>query len=409
MPTILLCARRADFDGLTFDAAATRAGAELQLVTDDTAATRGAITASFAREPEAARAALDALRGTPVDGIIPVGDAAGWLAATLAQSLEVPLHAPAAVALAGDALRARGRWMAAGLLVPWFVTVPAHGDTDLDRLTRLRFPCVVRVAGLPASRVGLRCDSLDEVMTSRARLAAWLSTTARLRDAADDDTLLIEGEVAGPELVLVGVLELGALRVFALFERVVVGATTAAEIHVTPARFAPARQQVIAAHIARAAFALGLHHGPIEATCRLQADDVVVLDVAPRAARGWLAGTVPVVSPARDRCTLADVLVAHALGRSLEHYGHQAMASGVLRIGVPTAGRLVGCEPVGEMAGSPWVTSVETLATIGDRVHPAPEGGPVLQVRAAGAHPDDVVGTLAAAALRLQVTVDADV
>lgn len=406
MPTILLCARVADLRGADFEAAASRAGVTLPLITDDVDRPDGAIAVDLARRPASVRIALDALAGTPIDGVLVVSDAAAWLASSIARALEVPLHAPAAVEVAADALLARGRWMAAGLPVPWLVTVPARGDEDLERLTRLRFPCVVRVARLAASRVAIRCDSLDQVMAARTRLAAWLQTEVLRRDTGDDDTLLIEAEVPGTELVLVGTLEFGALRVFALFERVgLAEGEGASDIHVTPARLPPARQQVIAGHIARAAFALGLHHGPLEATCRVDGDDVVVLDVAPRAARGWLAAAVPVVSPDRERCTLADVFLAQACGHSLEHYGHQALSSGVLRVGVAAPGRLVACDVGAAVETSPWVTDVAVAAAPGAAVGPAPEGEPVLRVSAQGAEPDGVVATLVEVASRLRVSV----
>lgn len=406
MPTVLLCARRADLQGTDFQAAASRAGVTLPLLTDDVDRPARAVAVDLARRPGNVRTALEALAGMHVDGVLVVSDAAGWLASSIAQALEVPLHAPAAVEVAGDALLARGRWMAAGLPVPWLVTVPARGDEDLERLTRLRFPCVVRVARLAASRVAIPCGSLDDVMAARTRLAAWLSTDVLRCDTGGDDTLLIEGEVPGTELVLVGTLELGALRVFALLERVMLGGGhQPADVHVTPARVPPARQQVIAGHIARAAFALGLHHGPLEATCRVDGDDVVVLDVAPRAARGWLAAALPVVSPDRERCTLEDVLLAQACGHSLAHYGHEALSSGVLRVGVAAAGRLVACDVTAAVSASPWVTDVTVDAKPGAVVGPAPEGEPVLRVVAQGAQPDDVVTTLAGVASRLRVSV----
>ena len=79
---------------------------------------------------------LAALEGTPVDGVLAVGDRPAWLAAHIAQAHGLPWHAPEAVAVATHKLLARGRMLAAGLPVPWFVSLPAHGDDDLDRLTR---------------------------------------------------------------------------------------------------------------------------------------------------------------------------------------------------------------------------------------------------------------------------------
>ena len=408
MPTILLCARSADVDVAAFEAASARAGVSLVQVTDEASPGRPSVVASFSRDPAHVHAVLDALRGTPIDGLVAGDDDAAWLAASLAQALEMPLHAPTAVEVAGSALLSRGRWMAAGLPVPWFVTVPASGDEDLERLAQVRFPCVVQPAHRPSGAASLRCADYDALMEARARLGTWQSSDRTRPGTPGGDTLMVEAEVPGQTLVLVGTLELGALRVFALFEQVALpDGAQPAEAYVTPARLEPARQQVIAGHIARAALALGLHHGPVEATARVDTGgEIVVLAVAPRAPRGWLGAAIPVVSPARERCSFADALVAHALGRPLDHYGHQALASGVLVVRAPRGRSLKSIDGLDQVAGHAWVMGVQRRTDVGEPLDDAPSPPIVLDVLAQGAQPDDVVATLADAASRLHVRVE---
>ena len=175
----------------------------------------------------------------------------------------------------------------------------------------------------------------------------------------------------------------------------------------TPARLAPARQHLIAGHIARAALALGLHHGPIHAECRVDGDDIVVLEVAPRPIGGLCARSIPVVAPDGTRCGLEDALLAHALGQSLDRYGHQALASGVLMVPVPETGRLRSVEGVDAVRAMPSVTGVEITAKPGSMLETLPEGGTYPGfVFAEAAQPGDVIDALREAARRLRLVMD---
>jgi hypothetical protein len=197
--------------------------------------------------------------------------------------------------------------------------------------------------------------------------------------------------------------------VFALFEKPdpLDGPFFEETIYVTPARLAPARQHLIAGHIARAALALGLHHGPIHAECRVDGDAIVVLEVAPRPIGGLCARAIPVVAPDGTRCSLEDVLLAHALGQTLDHYGHQAIASGVLMIPVPETGRLRLVEGVEEVRALPLVTAVEITAKAGALLETLPEGGTYPGfVFAQGPQPDEVVDTLRDASSRVRLVME---
>lgn len=415
MPTVLLCSTTLGYQARAFDQAARRAGVTLRIVSDrcdqlENPWGDAAVPARFDRNLDLVPPVLAALADTPVDGVLAVGDRPAWLAAHIAQARGRPWHHPDAVADATHKLRARGRLLAAGLPVPWFVSVPARGDDDLDRLTRVRFPCVIKPVGLSASRGVIRVDSPGALLAARDRLAALLRRAdVRASASTDDETLIVEGFVPGREFALDGVLEQGALRVFALFEKPdpLDGPYFEETIYVTPARLAPTRQHVIAAHIARAALALGLHHGPIHAECRVDDDDVVVLEVAPRPIGGLCARAIPVIAPDGTRCGLEDVLLAHALGHPLEGFGHQAIASGVLMVPVPRPGHLREVEGVDAVLAMPGVSEVVMTAKPGTLLEPLPEGGRYPGfVFAQGEQPDDVIGTLRDASRRLRLVMD---
>jgi hypothetical protein len=414
-PTVLLCTTTVGFQVRAFDEAAHRAGVRLRVVSDrcdqiDDPWGDRAIPARFDRDPGLVPPVLEALRGTAVAGVLAVGDRPAWMGAQLARALGLPWHAPDAVAAATDKLLTRGRLLAAGLPVPWFVTVPARGDDDLDRLTRVRFPCVVKPLGLAASRGVMRADDYDGLLEARDRIATLMQRPdVRAASTSDPDTLLVEGFVPGREFALDGVLERGALRVIALFEKPepLDGPFFEETIYVTPARLPSSRQQVVAGHIARAALALGLHHGPIHAECRVDGDDVVVLEVAPRPIGGLCARAVPVIDPDGRRVALEDVVLAHALGRPLDGFGHEAIASGVLMVPVPASGRLREIVGVEEVRAMPGVTAVQMTAKLGQLLEPLPEGGTYPGfVFAHGAQPGDVVETLTHAAQRLRLVLD---
>jgi hypothetical protein len=397
-PIVLLFANPEGDEARAYGEAARRVGVGLRVVPEPSGA---------ALDPAGADAVLRDLDGVAVAGVLVAGPRAAWIAATVARACGVAWHAPEAVAVATDRLLTRGRWLATGLPTPWFVGLATRGDDDLDRLGRIRLPFVVAASDTTAATGVVRAASWEDLMAARSAIGAGLDARGDTADEGADARLLVEGLVPGVGFVLDGVLEQGALRVFALFEEVDADrATPPARLYVSPARMAPARQQVVAGHVARAALALGLHQGPIHATCRVDGDVVIVLAVAPCPPAWHLARALPVVAPDRTRCAYEDVLLAHALGRPLDHYGHQAIASGVLVVDAVAAGGLTSLDGQEAVSRLPWVTGVEVAARRGDPQGPGPGGrSPAATVYAQGAQPDDVIATLEDAARRLQVGV----
>jgi hypothetical protein len=262
---------------------------------------------------EAAAAAGLALTDRVTDEVVGVLAADGpgaRLAAAAAERLDLPWHPRSAVDVSLDPLLARGCFMAAGLRVPWFFSMPPEA-TLAGVADRVRFPCVVKPAGRRgAVRVGDPSAFDAAVGHVRESLA---------RREADDDvegadrSLLVEAFVPGEEVVLQGVMTAGALHVLA-----VVDAPGAASSH--------DRSRAVAGLTAHAAAALGLRHGPVHAVCRVHEQGVVVLGLWPWPIEAGAAGALRFatregVEPSRDGITLSELLLRHAVGESLDDYG----------------------------------------------------------------------------------------
>jgi hypothetical protein len=165
---------------------------------------------------------------------------------------------------------------------------------------RVRFPCVVKPI------IGAGAVPVPDP-------AAFEAACARLQGRG---TLLVEAWVPGAEVVLQGVLTRGALHVLAVVET----------SHGPRTREDERLAGGMAAH---AAAALGLGHGPIHAVCRINASGVFVLALAPwpmetALARSIRFATLGGAPEARYGITLAEILLRHAVGDNLDHYGREA-------------------------------------------------------------------------------------
>ena len=166
------------------------------------------------------------------------------------------------------------------------------------------------------------------------------------------DEVIVEGFIEGREYALEGVLEQGALRVLAIFDKPdpLDGPFFEETIYVTPHVSAGTRRahdagaRTMAGTVAHAAAAMGLRHGPIHAECRVNDAGVFVLEIAARPIGGLCARALrfddgrAAERPERDDITLEELLLRHATGESLDGYGREARASAVMMIPIPRRG-----------------------------------------------------------------------
>lgn len=307
------------------------------------------------------------------------------LAAHVAAALALPFHSPLGAEVAASKLLTRGRLIAHGLPCPWFAAFPK--DAALHEFAeRVRFPCVLKPVALSASRGVMRADTPDEFVEALARLRAILEDEdVRAEKNPALGQILVEGYVPGLEYALEGVMEQGALRVLAIFAKPdpLDGPCFEETIYVTPPSLPDATERAIASTIASAALAMGLHHGPIHAECRVNEFGVFVLEIAARPIGGLCARALRFVrlasSGAEPRATtgsltLEELLVRHALGEPLAGYGREGEASAVMMIPVPGRGRYRRTEGLDEARAVPGIDDVVIAAKDGQMFVPLPEG-----------------------------------
>jgi biotin carboxylase len=378
---LLLCATTTGYQTRAFEQIAQALDIDLVYATDrchvlDDPWRDRAIPVRFSDERASLDAIVAAARPRGFAGVLAVGDRPACLAALAAYALGLPWHSPTGVRAATDKLLTRGRLLASGLPAPWFVSLPL-ADSLPEIAPRLRFPCVVKPLALSGSRGVIRANDVGELEVACARVRGILETPPiRAERNPAHDQLLIEGFIEGREIAVEGVLERGALRVLAIFDKPdpLDGPFFEETIYVTPSSLPDDEQRRAASVVARAAHALGLFHGPIHAECRLNPGGVFVLEVAPRPIGGLCARALRFASREREGITLEEVLLRHACGERLDGFRREASAAGVMMMPVPRAGRLQGVDGVEQAEQVPGVESVVVTAKRDELLMPLPEG-----------------------------------
>jgi hypothetical protein len=303
----------------------------------------------------------------------------------------------------------RERLRGAGLPVPWFIALPTRTDPSLI-VESMPFPCVVKPLVLSGSRGVIRADSKEEFTAAFTRVERLLAATdVRAMQDPAADAIQVEGFIDGREYALEGVLEQGELVTLAIFDKPdpLEGPFFEETIYVTPSRADERLQHEIRRAIGAAAGAVGLHHGPVHAECRVSDSGVFVLEVAARPIGGLCARTLSFDGPQGQRIGLEELLLRHALGESCRQWIREATASGVMMIPIPRAGvfrRVDGVEAASEVDG---IVGLEITAKADQQLVPLPEGASYLGfIFAKGETPAHVEHALRAGHARLHFVID---
>jgi hypothetical protein len=236
---------------------------------------------------------------------------------------------------------------------------------------------------------------------------------------------LVEGFIPGREYALEGLMHRGVLYVLGIFDKPdpLDGPFFEETIYVTPSSATGQTQRAIVDGVSAAVRALGLHHGPIHAECRVnhsggaeQAPEVFVLEVAARPIGGLCAralrldGVAADTETASDSRPLEEVLLRHALGDDPAPYRREGAASGVMMIPIPRRGILrgvAGIDAAREVAG---VEEIHITAKPDQLLVPLPEGASYLGfVFARAGRAEAVEQALRDAHARLVFTIDPEV
>src|SRR5258706_6972780 len=289
MSRVLLLATTTGYQTRSFGEAAERLGVDLVFATNrcdmiEDPWRDGAIPIRFNDEHGSVDAILVAHRARPIDGVLVVGDRPTVIAARALEALGLPGHSPNAAAAAKNKLDSRERLRKAGLPVPWFVPTMIDGDPH-EMARSVSYPCVIKPLALSASRGVMRANDPEELIAAFFRLRALLrSPDVRVQQDQAHEMALVEGFIPGREYAVEGLLHHGALTVLAIFDKPdpLDGPFFEETIYVTPSSAELPAQDAIVRAVGEAARAIGLHHGPIHAECRVNDQGVFVLEVAAR-------------------------------------------------------------------------------------------------------------------------------
>jgi biotin carboxylase len=369
----------------------------------------GAIPVRFHQEWRSADAVLKVAERSPIHGVLAVGDRPTVMAAYLSQLLSLPGHAPEAAIAARDKRLSRERFKAAGLPVPSFLTVPVGVDPAglVDRVT---FPAVIKPTVLSASRGVIRVDDPVSFATAFDRVRRLLaSPDVRELHDPEADVIQIEDYIPGAEFAFEGLLEHGELRTLAIFDKPdpLEGPFFEETIYVTPSRINPGIQQQIAAAVGAAVNALGLHHGPIHAECRVNSRGVFVLEVAARPIGGLCAKVLRFERAGEPSIGFEEFLLRHAIGEPMGDWRRESDASAVMMIPIPRSGVFRRAHGLDDARAVAHVQEVQVTAKPDQQLMALPEGASYLGfVFARARTPEDAEAAVRDAHARLRFTID---
>jgi biotin carboxylase len=354
------------------------------------------------RDPQAALAAIrQEARRRPFAGIIGTDDSTAELAAQAARGLGLAHNDPRAVHIARRKDLARTRLTQAGL------PVPEHVRLDLGRSLRgqlggFRFPGVVKPLALSASQGVIRVDDRDQLQRACGRIAAILQTRPDL-GPQERNTVLLEAFIPGFEVAVEGMLYGGELELLAIFDKPdpLDGPYFEETYYLTPSRLDGPTQRRLQQVIVAACAAYGLREGPVHAECRIDAQGVWILEVAPRTIGGLCARLLRFGTGH----SLEELVLAHAMGVRLPSQAREG-ASGVLMIPIPRAGILRRVEGLLAAQRVACIQELQIQIRPGHELVPLPEGASYLGfVFARAAHPAQVEAALREAHACLNIVV----
>jgi predicted ATP-grasp superfamily ATP-dependent carboligase len=381
-PALLLLASKLGYQTRSFAEAARRLGVGVIIGSDrchqlEDPWADGAVALQFGEPGNAAARLAEALQEKTVGAILALGDRQTATAAHAARLLKLTYNSPEAIENCRSKLRQREVLQKAGLPVPDFFSFALAEPLD-SVLRRVTFSCVIKPLRLSASQGVIRANNPAEFRAAVERLSRLLSSPELQVSREDDfDRLLVERYIPGSEFALEGFLEVGQLRVLALFDKPnpLEGPYFEESIYVTPSRLPHKAQEQISRCAAQCVRALGLREGPVHAEFRLNEKGPWTLEVAARPI-GGLCSRVLRFGP--QRIFLEEFLVRKVLGMPGADLQRESEAAGVMMIPVPRSGVLEEVQGSPEALAIPGICEIQITARLHDFIAAWPEGSSYL-------------------------------
>jgi len=336
----------------------------------------------------------------PPDAVVAADDQGVLIAAHACAILGIPANPVLAATATRDKAQMRRLLASAGVPQPVF-RLAERGEVA-GQANDIGYPCVVKPLGLSASLGVIRVDTDQQAIAAEDRIRQIVADVG----GDPEGELLVEGFVPGPEVALEGMIVDGELRVLALLDKPdpLDGPYFEETMFVTPSRHGSHLREEIARVVGDATRALGLVRGPVHAEARIGPGGVVLIEIAARPI-GGLCGRALTFGLLGE--SLESVIIRSALGLPGAGLDSAAAATGALMIPIPTAGKLVAIEGIGDALHVEGITEFDQTIPSGKIVQPLPEGSRYLGfLFATGTSPEDVEGSLRTALELLTIVIE---
>ena len=387
----------------TYRAEAFRAAArklDIEVVTaidlpDELGKPREAALAVDFRDPaQAAQDIIAYAQDHPLTAILSVDDSASLIAAEASAALGLPHNSLQAAEAARDKFVMRTLLKQGGVPVPNFHLFSTADDLA-EAAREIDYPCVVKPLTLNGSRGVIRANDAKQFIAAAQRLSRLLHA---IYPAPEPQPFLVEDFLPGLEVALEGLLDHGALKVLALFDKPdpLDGPFFEETIYVTPSRLSAETQADIARCTADSAQALGLQEGPVHAELRINNEGEWLIEMAGRSIGGLCSQTLRFAHSAD--VSLEEMILRQAIGLEIDAVERENQSGGVMMIPIPEAGLLRSVRGIEEAKAVTGVEDVQITAKLNYPLVTLPEGESYLGfIFARGDTPGEVESALRAA------------
>ena len=348
--------------------------------------------------PEWSAGRIANLKPAP-DAVVAADDRGVVIAAIASDLLSIPANPVAAVSATRDKARMRGLLDSAQVRQPPY-RLAKRGEVPIAA-NDIGYPCVVKPRGLSASRGVIRIDDAGAAQVAEQRIRDILCDV----EDSQDEPLLVESFIDGPEVAVEAILVDGTLQVLALLDKPdpLNGPYFEETLFVTPSRHDADIQAEIVDLVGAAASALGLLSGPVHAEVRIGSEGVSLIEVAARSIGGLCGRSLSfgLLGESLESLILRSALGLPGSGRDV-----QATATGVLMLPIGERGTLESIEGVELALAVPGITDFSQTIPNGGTVVPLPEGDRYLGfLFGEGSTPEDVEEALREGLRKLIVTI----
>ncbi len=222
-------------------------------------------------------------RNHPFAAVLGVDIETTWLAALIADTLEL-LHHPIPML---EALRfkhlGRQKLLDAGLPIPRFFQFSLQDDPD--RLAQIApYPCVLKPTFLSAGRGIFVAENAKAFHSAFRRIREIVAQAPeRLRAGRHGDILLVEDYIEGKEIVVAAYLQNREAKILNLVDQQIITDHPALRLtlYTAPSRLPFSYQQLVERLLSRTIRSLGFTRGPLVARFRINDRGLWLLDVLP--------------------------------------------------------------------------------------------------------------------------------